>query len=74
MRLRLPRLRKPKIVKGEFTGNCPIREHTGDGHYVGRCDFAHYDNVCPRHGLITDYPNNDDRDVPVELRFFSYDV
>jgi hypothetical protein len=72
MRLRLPFIKVKEIrPRGHtFTGNCPIREHTADGHYVGRCDFAHYDNVCPRHGLITDYPNNDDRDVPVDQRFF----
>ena len=30
-------------LSGEFTGVCPIREHTGDGAYVGRCEFATYD-------------------------------
>ena len=52
--------------------NCPIREHTGDGHYVGRCDFGLTGKqpllYCPRHGLISDYPNNDDRDVLVQRR------
>jgi hypothetical protein len=52
----------------EFTGNCPIREHTGDGAYVGRCEFATYNGFCPRHGALEDYPNRDDRDVLVENR------
>lgn len=43
-----------------FTGSCPIREHAGDGHYVGRCEFATYDGFCPRHGALEDYPTNDD--------------
>ena len=51
-------------------GNCPIREHTGDGTYVGRCDFAVYDGICPRHGILTDYITLDDREVlPNERRF-----
>lgn len=49
-------------------GNCPIREHAGDGVYVGRCDFAVYDGVCPRHGVVADYPTLDDREVAVEDR------
>jgi hypothetical protein len=48
-----------------FTGNCPIREHTGDGHYVGRCEFATYGGFCPRHGALADYPNRDDREVAI---------
>lgn len=55
-----------EFVSPDF--NCPIREHTGDGFYVGRCDFAVYNGVCPRHGVVRDYPNLDDRDVPVEKR------
>lgn len=51
-----------------FTGSCPIREHTGDGAYVGRCDHATYDGYCPRHGALDDYPTNDDREVRVEDR------
>lgn len=51
-----------------FTGSCPIREHTGDGHYVGRCEFATYDGYCPRHGALEDYPDNDDREVAVADR------
>jgi hypothetical protein len=54
----------------ELTGTCPIREHTGDGAYVGRCDFATHDYVCPRHGYLSDYPNKDDRDVAVSDRRF----
>lgn len=63
--------RRTRALKGKLTGNCPIREHTGDGHYVGRCDFACYDNVCPRHGRLSLYPRNDDRDLPVERRDFA---
>lgn len=53
--------RKPE--ERTLTGNCPIREHTGDGVYVGRCDFAVYDGFCPRHGALEDYPTFDDREV-----------
>jgi hypothetical protein len=59
--------RKPKPPR-IFTGSCPIREHTGDGAYVGRCDFATYDGFCPRHGALKDYPTNDDREVRVQDR------
>ena len=59
------------IPPRSFTGNCEIREHTGDGHYVGRCDFATYDGVCSRHGVTADYPNNDDREVAVRDRRFA---
>jgi len=67
MRLR----RKPKEAPRRFDGNCPIREHTGDGNYVGRCDHSVYDGICPRHGAVADYPNHDDRDIPVDARRFS---
>lgn len=60
-----------QAMRGVVTGNCPIREHTGDGAYVGRCCFACYDGVCPRHGVTADYPNNDDRDVRIEDRRYS---
>jgi len=47
---------------------CPVREHTADGAYVGRCDFAVYGGYCPRHGLLSDYlkedGSGDDRDFP----------
>lgn len=43
-----------------YTGACPIREHTADGVFVGRCDFATYDYICPRHGVLEDYPDNDE--------------
>lgn len=51
-----------------FTGSCPIREHTGDGAYVGRCEHATYNGYCPRHGALEDYPTNDDREVRVQDR------
>lgn len=53
-----------------LTGNCPIREHAGDGVFVGRCDHAVYDGVCPRHGRVADYPTRDDREVAVSARSF----
>jgi hypothetical protein len=56
--------RQPRPTR-KLTSNCPIREHTADGAYVGRCDFALYDDICPRHGFVSDYPNLDDRDVEV---------
>jgi len=37
----------------EFTGNCPVRQHTGDAHYVGRCEYATYDGHCRVHGDVT---------------------
>jgi hypothetical protein len=47
---------------------CPVREHTGDGAYVGRCDHSIYGGYCPRHGLMADYlredGSGDDRDFP----------
>lgn len=58
------RKRKPRIADG----NCPIREHTADGAYVGRCGYATYDGCCPRHGRLSDYPTHDDREVPVSER------
>lgn len=64
----MSRLRRHSRERRELEGNCPIREHTGDGHYVGRCDFAVYDGACQRHGLVADYPNLDDRDVRVADR------
>lgn len=53
-----------------LTGNCPIREHTADGVYVGRCEAACYDGVCPRHGRLSDYLNNDDREIDPPARNF----
>lgn len=53
-----------------FTGGCPIREYTGDGAYVGRCEFSTHDGVCPRHGRLSDYPDNDDRAVDPRSRRF----
>jgi hypothetical protein len=60
--------RKLPPPRRTFTGSCPIREHTGDGHYVGRCEFATYDGFCPRHGALEDYPDRDDREVRVQDR------
>jgi hypothetical protein len=63
----MPSIESP-MPTGAVIGNCPIREHTGDGAYVGRCYFATYDGYCPRHGALEDYPTNDDREVAVEDR------
>lgn len=60
--------RTPGIVAPTFTGSCPIREHTGDGHFVGRCEFPTYEGFCPRHGALEDYPNSDDREVRAQDR------
>ncbi len=34
--------------------NCPIREHTADGVNVGRCFFHCPNDVCPRHGDVSE--------------------
>jgi hypothetical protein len=36
-----------------FTGNCMVFQHTGDGHYVGRCYHSTYDGRCPTHGDVS---------------------
>lgn len=66
--------RKPKQLTREdvtFTGSCPMREHAGDGGYVGRCYFATYEGYCPRHGNVkqflgedADLATADDREWP----------
>lgn len=46
---------KPALLRKAakpFTGSCPVREHTADGAYVGRCYFATYAGECPRHGDV----------------------
>lgn len=35
-----------------FTGNCPVRQHTADGAYVGRCDHSTYEERCQLHGDV----------------------
>jgi hypothetical protein len=49
--------RKPDLAAVDriFTGSCRVREHTGDGGYVGACEFATYDGFCPRHGDVLAY-------------------
>lgn len=71
MRYSLSKWWKAAAPPATFTGSCPIREHTGDGHFVGRCDFATYDHICPRHGVLEDYPDNDDRVVDPQKRKFT---
>lgn len=53
-----------------LTGICPIREHTADGKYVGPCHSACYGGICPRHGRLSDYVNNDDREIDPPDRNF----
>jgi hypothetical protein len=61
--------REAEANRREFTLFCPIREHTGDGAYVGLCHYATWDGFCPRHGAVDDYrPTLDDRAVRVEHR------
>jgi hypothetical protein len=65
----LPAQNRPQVVARMMDGTCPIREHAGDGGFVGRCDYPLHDHIyCPRHGRITDYPTLDDREVPVHQR------
>lgn len=44
------RRRKPIPV---FTGNCPVRQHTADGAFVGRCDHSTYSGRCHLHGDVS---------------------
>jgi len=48
--------------------NCPVREHTADGHYIDRCFHSLYGGYCPRHGLLAPFlredGSGDDRDFP----------
>lgn len=50
---------------------CPIREHTGDDRFVGRCEHWVQQGVCPRHGRLRDYPTHDDREVDPRARNFT---
>lgn len=45
----------PKGPKGpkEFTGTCPVRQHTADGDYVGRCYHSTYGGHCHLHGDVS---------------------
>lgn len=36
--------------KRPFTGTCMIQEKTADGVSCGRCMYATYGGMCPRHG------------------------
>lgn len=48
---------KRKTFKPEpvFTGNCMVRQHTGDGDFVGRCYHSTYDGRCHVHGDVSAY-------------------
>lgn len=45
--------RKRPEPSREFTGNCFVKQTTGDGDYVGRCYHSTYDGDCPLHGDVT---------------------
>lgn len=53
---------KRKPEPRPFTGTCPVRQHTADGAYVGRCWHSTYDSVCPLHGQVR-YFLGDDADL-----------
>jgi hypothetical protein len=40
-------------AKPAFTGSCPVRQHTGDGNYVGRCYHSTYNGRCHLHGDVS---------------------
>ena len=50
---------KREVPNFALTGNCRVREHTGDGAYVGLCYFATYEGYCPRHGDVRAFVNED---------------
>jgi hypothetical protein len=61
----------------QFTGNCPVRQHTADGAFVGRCWHSTYDGYCPSHGKVSkwlgedaDLANADDRKIDYAQRDF----
>lgn len=43
-----------------FTGNCLVRQHTMDGHYVGRCYHSTYGDVCHVHGNVGEWLSDGD--------------
>lgn len=53
--MRLPWNRNKPKKYGTFSGNCLVREFTGDGVSVGRCYYSTYDGICPRHGDVLKY-------------------
>jgi hypothetical protein len=62
----LPPDREPR-----FSGNCMVRQHTGDGVDVGPCWHSTYDGVCHVHGNVaawingkTPWPNDYDLSPP----------
>jgi hypothetical protein len=42
-------------IARNFTGNCMVWQHTGDGHYVGPCWHSTYNGVCHVHGNVAIY-------------------
>lgn len=62
--------KSPGKVERTFTGSCPVREHTFDGQFVGRCYHSTYDGVCHIHGDVSkwlvedaDLKDADDRKI-----------
>jgi hypothetical protein len=47
-------------AKYGFTGNCPVRQRTGDGASVGRCWHSTYGGICPSHGNVSAYLTDPD--------------
>ena len=68
-------LTKPKVlVKPVFTGTCPVRLRTGDGHSVGPCYHSTYEGYCPTHGGVGSFLGPDaDLTEADELYFPPYD-
>lgn len=42
-----------------FTGNCPVRQHTADGAFVGPCEHSTYDGHCHLHGDVNRWLGDD---------------
>lgn len=75
--MKLPFLSRKEPAKTEsapeFTGSCPVRQHTGDGAYVSPCCHATYAGRCHVHGDVarflgddSDLADADDRLLPIE--------
>lgn len=55
MRNLFKRKQSKAIEFREFTGNCMVREYTGDGAYIGNCYHSTYDGMCSRHGNVSEW-------------------
>lgn len=43
------------VLAPAFTGNCMVRQHTGDNAWVGPCWHSTYNGICPTHGNVAVY-------------------